>query len=131
VAPTAPLRAAIASVATALDEALDAIRAGAAAWDAATSGAGAAGAPALEGALDIELARGAAQELLRALGRGELDDAALTRLVAALAGHPAAPRVAQLQAALGDFDFDLAVEHLEAVIAVLDPTTTTAQEGVK
>jgi PAS domain S-box-containing protein len=119
VAPTAPLRNAIASVAAALDDALDAIRAGAAV----------AGAAAVEGALDLDRARGAARDLLRALRRGELDDAALTGLVAALAGHPAAPRVAQLQAALADFDFDVALEHLEAVIAVLD--TTTAQEGVQ
>ncbi|RZA31667.1 MAG: hypothetical protein EOP92_30005, partial [Lysobacteraceae bacterium] len=31
-------------------------------------------------------------------------------------GHPVAPRVAQIQGAIGDFEFDSALEQLEAVM---------------
>ena len=48
-----------------------------------------------------------------------LDAAALSGLAAALAGHPVAPRVAQIQSAIGDFEFDSALEQLEAVMATL------------
>jgi len=51
---------------------------------------------------------------------GALDDAALAGLAAALAGHPAAARVTQVQAALADFDFDLAQQQLDAVLNALD-----------
>ena len=66
------------------------------------------------------------QLLRQALGRGALDDAALAGLAAALAGHPVAARVTQVQAALADFDFDLAQQQLDAALAALgehdDPT---------
>nr|WP_288381878.1 hypothetical protein [uncultured Massilia sp.] len=57
--------------------------------------------------------------LLQALRRGALNDPAMASLAAALAGHPVAPRVAQVQAAIGDFEFDSALEQLEAVMATL------------
>src|SRR5699024_8873775 len=68
---------------------------------------------------DLARARRAGGVLLQALRRGALDDAALSGLVAALAGHPVAPRVAQIQGAIGDFEFDSALEQLEAVMATL------------
>ncbi|QOY94086.1 PAS domain S-box protein [Massilia sp. UMI-21] len=68
---------------------------------------------------DLARARRAGGVLLQALRRGALDDAALAGLAAALAGHPVAPRVAQIQAAIGDFEFDSALEQLEAVMATL------------
>jgi PAS domain S-box-containing protein len=69
---------------------------------------------------DLARARRAGGVLLQALRRGALDDAALSGLAAALAGHPVAPRVAQIQGAIGDFEFDSALEQLEAVMATLD-----------
>jgi hypothetical protein len=68
---------------------------------------------------DLARARRAGGVLLQALRRGALDDAALSGLAAALAGHPVAPRVARIQAAIGDFEFDSALEQLEAVMATL------------
>ncbi|MCC2973270.1 MHYT domain-containing protein [Massilia sp. IC2-476] len=68
---------------------------------------------------DLARARRAGGVLLQALRRGALDDAALAGLAAALAGHPVAPRVAQIQGAIGDFEFDSALEQLEAVMATL------------
>jgi PAS domain S-box-containing protein len=115
-----PLEGAMAAVAEALDAALGAIRAGS---PAAAPGTAAASAG------DLGRARRAASVLLQALRRGALDDAALAGLVAALAGHPAAHRVAQVQAALADFDFELALAQLEAVLAAIDDTA--AQEAVK
>ena len=83
-----------------------------------------AAAPAAQGtagdAIDLQRARRAGGLLREALGRGALDDAALAGLAAALAGHPAAARVTQVQAALADFDFDLAQQQLDAVLAALD-----------
>ncbi|MEW6370975.1 MAG: MHYT domain-containing protein [Pseudomonadota bacterium] len=83
-----------------------------------------AAAPAAQGtagdAIDLERARRAAGLLRDALERGALDDAALAGLAAALAGHAAAARVTQVQAALADFDFDLAQQQLDAVLAALD-----------
>jgi hypothetical protein len=35
-------------------------------------------------------------------------------------GHPLAARVAQVHSALSDFDFDLAVQQLDAVLEALD-----------
>ncbi|WP_313030372.1 MHYT domain-containing protein [Massilia alkalitolerans] len=69
---------------------------------------------------DLARARRAGGVLLQALRRGALDDAALSGLAAALAGHPVAPRVAQIQGAIGDFEFDSALEQLEAVMATLE-----------
>ena len=43
----------------------------------------------------------------------------LLGLAAALAGHPAAAGVTQVQAALSDFDFDLAQQQLDAVLSAL------------
>jgi hypothetical protein len=57
--------------------------------------------------------------LSEALARGAFDDAALAGLAAALTGHPEAARVTQVQAALADFDFDLAQQQLDAVLNVL------------
>ncbi|KQQ87323.1 MHYT domain-containing protein [Massilia sp. Leaf139] len=71
-------------------------------------------------AFDLPRALRAGKVLREALGRGALDDAALAGLSAALAGHPAAARVTQVQAALSDFDFDLAQQQLDAAIAELD-----------
>jgi CheY-like chemotaxis protein len=94
----------------ALGEALNAIRAGSA-----------QPAPTLESsaAFDLTRARRAGGVLLEALRRGALDDGALAGLAAALAGHPVAPRVAQVQSAIGDFEFDVALEQLETVMATL------------
>jgi HPt (histidine-containing phosphotransfer) domain-containing protein len=72
------------------------------------------------GAFDLPRALRAGKELREALARGALDDAALAGLAAALSGHPAAARVTQVQAALSDFDFDLAQEQLDAALAALD-----------
>jgi PAS domain S-box-containing protein len=108
---TEPLQSAMAAVTGALDDALAAIRARAPDVPAARSASGGA---------DLERARRAGAVLLRALRRGALDDAALAGLAAALGPHPAAGRVTQVQAALADFDFDLAVTQLEAALAAID-----------
>ncbi|MBD8532870.1 MULTISPECIES: MHYT domain-containing protein [unclassified Massilia] len=68
-----------------------------------------------------------------ALARGALDDAALAGLAAALSGHPAAAHVTQVQAALSDFDFDLAQQQLDAVLTAIisalgEHDDTTPQE---
>jgi HPt (histidine-containing phosphotransfer) domain-containing protein len=115
---TDPLQSTMAAVAGALDEALAAISA---------SHSGAAAPAGEAGPFDLERARRAGTVLLQALSRGALDDAALAGLAAALAGHPAAGRVNQVQAALGDFDFDLAVIQLEAALAAIEHHT--AQEA--
>ncbi|NNG25245.1 MHYT domain-containing protein [Telluria aromaticivorans] len=94
----------------ALGEALAAIRAGSAQPEPAPDAAA---------GFDLLRARRAGGVLLQSLRRGALDDAALAGLAASLAGHPAAPRVAQVQGAIGDFEFDLALEQLEAVMATL------------
>jgi PAS domain S-box-containing protein len=79
------------------------------------------------GAADLERARASAGTLMKALGRGSLDDAALAALVAALRGHaPSATPMAGLQAALADFDFDLALAQLRTVAGVLTDTTMEA-----
>ncbi|MFC4932403.1 MHYT domain-containing protein [Massilia sp. GCM10023247] len=74
---------------------------------------------ALAAAYDLPRARRAGRVLHEALNRGALDDAALAGLAAALAGHPLAARVTQVQAALADFDFDLAQQQLDAVLNAL------------
>jgi CheY-like chemotaxis protein len=79
------------------------------------------------GAADLGRASAAADSLMKALGRGSLDDAALAALVAALGGHaPSAAPLAVLQAALADFDFDLALAQLHTVAGVLTDTTMEA-----
>jgi len=70
--------------------------------------------------VDLSRARRAGGLLHDALARGALDDAALAGLAAALAGHPVAARVTQVQAALADFDFDLAQQQLDAVLIALE-----------
>jgi PAS domain S-box-containing protein len=74
---------------------------------------------ALVQAYDLPRARRAGRVLSEALARGAFDDAALAGLAAALTGHPEAARVTQVQAALADFDFDLAQQQLDAVLNVL------------
>jgi PAS domain S-box-containing protein len=71
------------------------------------------------GAADLSAALRAGQVLRAALGRGALDDGALADLAAALSGHPVAARVTQVQAALADFDFDLAQQQLDAALDAL------------
>jgi hypothetical protein len=71
------------------------------------------------GGADLSAALRAGQVLRAALGRGALDDGALADLAAALSGHPAAARVTQVQAALADFDFDLAQQQLDAALEAL------------
>ena len=93
----------------ALDAALEALRAVATAPVLAPQG----------GTVDLARARRAAGVLLEALRRGALNDGAMASLAAALAAHPAATRVTQVQSAIADFDFDLALGHLEAVIGLL------------
>jgi PAS domain S-box-containing protein len=78
---------------------------------------------------DLERARRAGKALAQALGRGALDDAALAGLAAALAGHPASLHLAQVQSALSEFDFELALERLDALLAGLDEST--AREAVE
>ena len=93
----------------ALDAALTALRAVAA-----------APAPAAPGnQVDLVRARRAGGVLLEALRRGALNDGAMASLAAALAAHPAATRVIQVQSAISDFDFDLALGHLETVMDLL------------
>ena len=78
-------------------------------------------------AADLDRARRAAGVLRDALKRGGLDDAALAGLAAATGGHPLAGRVAQVHAAISDFDFDLALQQLDAVLAAID---AAAQETI-
>jgi CheY-like chemotaxis protein len=73
-----------------------------------------------QGTADLARALRAGRMLRDALERGALDDAALAGLAAALSGHPAAARVTQVQAALADFDFDLAQQQLDAALAALE-----------
>jgi HPt (histidine-containing phosphotransfer) domain-containing protein len=71
-------------------------------------------------AADLDRARRAGNVLRGALKRGGLDDAALAGLAAATSGHPLAARVAQVHAAISDFEFDLALQQLDAVLAAID-----------
>ena len=75
--------------------------------------------PSSAGGFDLPRALRAGKLLREALARGAHDDAALAGLAAALSGHPAAARVTQVQAALADFDFDLAQQQLDAALAAL------------
>ncbi|WP_229491637.1 MHYT domain-containing protein [Massilia sp. HP4] len=69
--------------------------------------------------VDLARAQRAGGVLLEALRRGALNDGAMASLAAALAAHPAATRVTQVQSAIADFDFDLALGHLETVMELL------------
>jgi len=71
-------------------------------------------------AADLERARRNGVLLRDALRHGGLEDNALAGLAAALTGHPLAGRVAQVHAALSDFDFELAMQQLDAVLVALD-----------
>ncbi|RJG15280.1 MHYT domain-containing protein [Massilia cavernae] len=92
--------------------ALDAIRPGRTGAAAAAAGRASAA--------DLERARREGEQLMQALRRGALDDDALSGLEGALRGHPAATGVARLQAALADFDFELARKQLREALAGLD-----------
>jgi CheY-like chemotaxis protein len=70
--------------------------------------------------VDLERASRAGKVLREALRRGGLDDAASAGLAAALTGHPLATRAAQVHAAIADFDFDLALQQLDAVLGAID-----------
>jgi PAS domain S-box-containing protein len=70
--------------------------------------------------VDLDRARRAGNVLREALRRGGLDDAAAAGLAAALSGHPLASRAAQVHAAIADFDFDLALQQLDAVLGAID-----------
>jgi PAS domain S-box-containing protein len=72
--------------------------------------------------VDLERARHAGCALREALRRGALEDTALAGLAAALNGHPLAGRVAQVHSALSDFDFELALQQLDAVLEAIDDT---------
>jgi CheY-like chemotaxis protein len=102
--------AALEQATAALEQALAAIRA---------SQGSAAQAAAVKAGVDLARARRAGKVLLEALGRGALDDAALAGMASALAGHPLADRVGRVNAALADFDFDLALDQLTQVMAQL------------
>jgi CheY-like chemotaxis protein len=78
--------------------------------------------------VDLERARRAGGVLREALRRGGLDDAASAGLAAALTGHPLAARAAQVHAAIADFDFDLALQQLDAVLGAIDDM---AQETIE
>jgi PAS domain S-box-containing protein len=71
-------------------------------------------------AVDLGRARRAGGVLREALRRGSLDDAASAGLAAALSGHPLTARAAQVQAAIADFEFDLALQQLDAVLGAID-----------
>jgi PAS domain S-box-containing protein len=73
--------------------------------------------------VDLQRARRAGESLREALCRGALDDAALTALTAALSGHALASRAAQVHAALSDFDFELALQQLDAALGAIDDMT--------
>jgi PAS domain S-box-containing protein len=77
---------------------------------------------------DLDRAARAGKVLREALRRGALEDAALAGLAAAVTGHPLAARVAQVHAALSDFDFDLALQQLDAVLEAIDDL---AQEAIE
>jgi PAS domain S-box-containing protein len=70
--------------------------------------------------VDLERAKRAGGVLREALRRGGLDDAASAGLAAALTGHPLAARAAQVHAAIADFEFDLALQQLDAVLGAID-----------
>jgi PAS domain S-box-containing protein len=79
-------------------------------------------------AVDLGRAKRAGGVLREALRRGSLDDAASAGLAAALSGHPLAARAAQVHAAIADFEFDLALQQLDAVLGAIDDM---AQETIE
>jgi PAS domain S-box-containing protein len=119
----------LARVDTLLADALGALRAAqpAAAY-AAEADAPAIPAKAARPEADLDRARRAGTVLREALRHGGLDDAALAGLTDELAGHPLAGRLAQVHAALADFDFDLALQQLEAVLAAIESMTQEMME---
>jgi CheY-like chemotaxis protein len=78
--------------------------------------------------VDLERAKRAGGVLREALRRGSLDDAASAGLAAALTGHPLAARAAQVHAAIADFEFDLALQQLDAVLGAI---ADMAQETIE
>jgi PAS domain S-box-containing protein len=79
-------------------------------------------------ALDIEAARSDAQRLLQSLRRGALDDAALASLSQRVQAHVPPSTLAQLHQAVADFDFSLAQDKLDAVMAdALPPKPESTQ----
>ncbi|WP_229496282.1 MHYT domain-containing protein [Massilia polaris] len=76
-------------------------------------------APVARGAFDRARALRSGSALLESLRRGALDDAALADMCAALAAHAAGGRLAAIHAALADFDFLLAQQRVEAVLAMV------------
>jgi CheY-like chemotaxis protein len=107
------LRDLLAQLCVLLDGALEAIR-------AAQPAPAAKPAQAARPGFDLERARRAGKVLRDALRRGGLDDAALAGLAAALSGHPLATRAAQVHGAIADFDFELALQQLDAVLGAID-----------
>jgi HPt (histidine-containing phosphotransfer) domain-containing protein len=107
------LRDALAQLRALLDDALSEIR-------AAQPQPAAEPAQAAHPSADLERARRAGKVLRDALRRGGLDDAAAAGLAAALTGHPLATRAAQVHAAIADFDFELALQQLDAVLGAID-----------
>jgi PAS domain S-box-containing protein len=99
-----------------LDAALEAIHAARPVPDTVARPA----APATGPVFDLERARQAGTVLRDALRRGGLDDAALAALTAAAGGHALTTRVAQVNGAITDFDFDFALQQLDAVLGALD-----------
>jgi PAS domain S-box-containing protein len=108
------LRDLLAQLGVLLDAALEAIRA------AQPAPAAAKQAQAARPGFDLERARRAGKVLRDALRRGGLDDAASAGLAAALSGHPLAARAAQVHGAIADFDFELALQQLDAVLGAID-----------
>lgn len=125
IVPTDERRAA-AALATATQQ----LEAALAAIGGDTATPAASGAPAPTGTpVDLVRARRAGGVLREALGRGALNDGAMASLAVSLAAHPAATRVVQVQSAIADFDFDLALEHLESVLALLGESTSYEVEA--
>jgi PAS domain S-box-containing protein len=107
------LHDALAQLSVLLDEGLTAIR-------AAQPAPAAKPVQAVRPGVDLERAKRAGGVLREALRRGGLDDAASAGLAAALTGHPLAARAAQVHAAIADFDFELALQQLDAVLGAID-----------
>jgi CheY-like chemotaxis protein len=107
------LHDALAQLCVLVDEGLAAIR-------AAQPAPAAKPVQAVRPGVDLERAKRAGGVLREALRRGGLDDAASAGLAAALTGHPLAARAAQVHAAIADFDFELALQQLDAVLGAID-----------
>jgi PAS domain S-box-containing protein len=108
------LQNALAVLHTQFDAAMDAVRA------ALPAPSQAKPAQATRPVADLARARRDGIALRDALRCGGLEDSALAGLAAALTGHVLAGRVAQVHAALSDFDFELALQQLDAVLEALD-----------